>query len=342
MLMEYSSGAYDFGDYVDANPAQLRPCFKRLAEWLQSLQASCNFIHADFKGNNILMDSRNHLRIIDYGWNRMTINGVLITSKLDGTVYTNWRDFTLLAHYIYLVSPRARSAPNTALLQFITQGCLWRGYGNLWTALTYTRNMRNFGAGYMWLDSADGNTNGTPTAVLRQLAAVASHATAASAAPPNPFQPVVAAPAAVVAAPVVAAPAARAAAAPAAAAAAAPVARAAPVVAAPVVNQIVPAQNVYRPARRAEFCDRLFGYGVGVTAGYWVLGMFAGGPIGIVAGVAIAAVLEVQGEQEERTQAQPQRLRGVRYRNGGGKYRATRKVKQHKKQTLARKQRNKK
>jgi hypothetical protein len=182
MLMEKAGGT--FYEYIDAHANRLRPCFKRLAQWLQVLQ-TYGYIHADFKGNNVLVDRNNHLRIIDYGWNQMVINGVTITSKLN-SVYNNGRDLTLQAHFMYLFCPHARSADNTTLLSYITQGFTKQGQ-NLWDRYTSTGYPGNYHIAYNWLDTAPENVRGRPAIVLGQLGAVASDNSPAFQAAPDPF-----------------------------------------------------------------------------------------------------------------------------------------------------------
>lgn len=112
ILMEL--GNKQLSKYLTAHPHQALPAFKRLAKWLDVLNTNDEYIHGDFKGNNIMVDSAGHLRIIDYGWNQMRVNGLLIKSK-SNIHYNRWRDFTLLFHYIGCFVPSVIGDPSSRM-----------------------------------------------------------------------------------------------------------------------------------------------------------------------------------------------------------------------------------
>jgi serine/threonine protein kinase len=188
MLME--KGSRTFGEYLessDLHAGNFRTYVMRLAQWLQYLNENYGYIHADFKSNNILMDESNHIRLIDFGWNKMTINDVVIKARND-VQYTDWRDFTLLSNEQRLYSIRVKANPNNnALIQNILEGATFqnnRRWGTMWS------NRVRWEDTYTFLNNINTiNPHGTATYVRNFLhrMGIVAEASIAAASPQNPF-----------------------------------------------------------------------------------------------------------------------------------------------------------
>jgi hypothetical protein len=173
-----------------ANIANFLSYTRRLAIWLNYLYRNYNYVHGDLKSNNILVDGNGHLRFIDYGFNRITVNGLPITAQ-NWIVHTDFRDFTLYAHELYYISPMVRN--NNVARDFI-EWCLTTGTNatllpgtNFYDGITIPRL---WDEAYTFLQNANSrNPNGNAIQILRYTVASAPDNTPAANAPPNPFVP---------------------------------------------------------------------------------------------------------------------------------------------------------
>lgn len=167
------------GDNIIANLWRINPNRyfltqqKRLALWLQDLQANYEYVHNDCKNNNIMHDINRHVRIIDFGWNQLLVNGLLIVCRADENP-TAWRDFTLLNHSVALFNRQlgdVMDEPDLAnyVVDMLSGGV--RPYHapveNLWDDIT---NNLQWVAGYDFCrDPESINPNAEPAAVINTL-----------------------------------------------------------------------------------------------------------------------------------------------------------------------------
>jgi serine/threonine protein kinase len=179
------------------NIGSLMPYTRRLALWLQHLYNNYGYVHGDLKSNNILVDSNGHLRLIDYGFNKIRVNGLEIKGQ-NGVVHSDFRDFTLYAHELYYISHIVRA--NRQAADFI-QWCLETGtntnylgaVGNFYNIITVPELWVEAYTFLQMYDPRDvrtsRNPNGTAAQVLNYTRAIIADNTVAAAAPPNPFIP---------------------------------------------------------------------------------------------------------------------------------------------------------
>jgi hypothetical protein len=165
--------------YLTSRPNQTLSCFKTIATQIQSLQASNQFVHADLKPNNILLDANGHLRIIDFGFSRVIQNGVTVRTKSAGD-YNNWRDLTHLAIGIAWLCNTAYVA-NAGILSTFLQG-----KGGWPMRVLQARNPNEL---YLHLlpDGGAENVNALPSSVLAALARYPLYNPPAAPSPPSPF-----------------------------------------------------------------------------------------------------------------------------------------------------------